>query len=68
MKLDAQFALAESNLLEGPSNCRHVFCNYCLSKWKSQSKKCLICIKEFNNLIKVDIAAELIPFQGELFV
>ena len=35
-----------------PSNCRHIFCNYCIKHWFQQSKKCPICRKEFSFLIE----------------
>ena len=51
-----------------PSNCRHVFCNYCLKKWYSKSCKCPICRVSYNSLIRVDISDKSISSQGNLFI
>ena len=51
-----------------PSNCKHIFCNFCIKKWSEISNKCPICRQEFQNLIKVDIHSKLFPFQGDLYI
>ena len=51
-----------------PSNCEHIFCNYCIKKWSRQSNKCPICRKLFTDLKKIDISSSNVSFQGDLFI
>lgn len=51
-----------------PDTCVHVFCSYCIKRWRKTSQNCPICRKKFFNLLKVDLREEYIGFQGNIFV
>ena len=51
-----------------PSNCNHIFCNFCLKEWNKQSNKCPVCRQKFKRLIKVDISTNSFYSQGNIFV
>jgi hypothetical protein len=51
-----------------PSSCLHIFCSFCINKWKKSSKKCPMCRKIYLYLIPVDIMNPSYNFQGNLFV
>ena len=36
-----------------PNSCNHYFCKKCLKHWISVKKNCPVCIKQFNNIIKI---------------
>ena len=50
-----------------PNCCIHVFCGYCIRKWKQSSNRCPICRKNFINLIKTDITEDWVGCQGNLY-
>ena len=51
-----------------PNACKHIFCKFCIEKWKKIKPVCPICKKSFKNLIKLTLEEEWIEGQCDLFV
>ena len=51
-----------------PNCCIHIFCSFCIKKWNKDSKKCPICRREMESLVKVDISQNNINCQMDLYI
>ena len=51
-----------------PNNCYHIYCLYCIDKWKRQNSKCPMCKTSFCSFIKVDIYESWVKNQLDLFI